>query len=254
MDWIVAIILGVLQGIAEWLPISSQGQVMAFSMALFNTPATEALKYAVWLHIGTLIAATIYFRKTIIEVLQLKDKKLLNWLIIATLSTEITAAPLYLFLKHTVSVSQASFVLLLIGILLIITGILQKKVKESTHNKKINTQNAIITGLAQGLAVLPGISRSGTTVAALLLQGFSAEKSFVLSFLMSIPAVLAAELIFGLDEGFALGPFAFLAMLIALVVGYITLEKLIEFAKKASFWKFCVGFGIFLILLFLIGF
>ncbi|MBN1159623.1 MAG: undecaprenyl-diphosphate phosphatase [Candidatus Diapherotrites archaeon] len=254
MDWIVAIVLGVLQGIAEWLPISSQGQVMAFSMALFNTPATEALKYAVWLHVGTLIAATIYFRKTIIELLQLKDKKLLKWLIIATLSTGITAAPLYLFLKHTVSVAQASFVLLLIGILLIVTGILQKKVKESAHKKETNSQNAIITGLAQGLSVLPGISRSGTTVAALLFQGFSAEKSFVLSFLMSIPAVLAAEIIFGLDEGFALDPFAFLAMLIALVVGYITLEKLIEFAKKASFWKFCIGFGIFLILIFLMGF
>ena len=247
----VAIFLGLVQGITEWLPISSQGQLMSYSVTLLDITAEQALSYSIWLHIGTLMAAIIYFRDEIFNILTLRDKGMFRWLFIASLSTGITAVPLYIFIKSAISTYEASFILLLIGIMLILTGFLQRNVSESAGQKRMDDKSALLTGLAQGFSILPGISRSGTTVSVLLIQGFRAERSFSLSFLMSIPAVMGAELVLGADGGATVSYGSLLAVLVSFVVGYVTLERLINYAKKANFWKFCMGFGIFLIVLFI---
>ena len=251
LDAFSAIILGILQGVTEWLPISSQGQVMSVSVELLGISAKQALSYAIWLHLGTLIAAALYFRGAVFNVISYKDKETFRWLFLASLATGITALPLYIFIKEAVSLSEASVIILMIGLLLVVSGLLQKSASSSMEAREINDRNAVVTGLMQGLSILPGVSRSGTTVSALLLQGFSAERSFYLSFLMSIPAVFAAEIVLGLDEGISMSGWSLMAVAISFLVGYLTLEKLIDLAKNASFWKFCIGFGIFLILLFI---
>ncbi|MBR9707583.1 MAG: undecaprenyl-diphosphate phosphatase [Candidatus Diapherotrites archaeon] len=253
IDFVSAFFLGVLQGLAEWLPISSQGQVMVVAIGLLNLSASEALRYAVWLHLGTLLSAIVYFRKELLGFLQLKDKKLLKWLLVATVFTAPTGALAYLFLKKTIELTQSSTLLLLIGALLLFTGWLLKVRKKAFSDGKLSFKNAVIVGLSQGLAVLPGVSRSGTTTSFLLLAGFKPEQAFKLSFLMSIPAVLAAELLFGLDEGFVIDPSAIVAILSAAVVGFLSMGWLIKVAKSVKFWKFCVVFGVFLIVLALVN-
>lgn len=252
MDAFSAILLGIIQGFTEWLPISSQGQLMSFSITFLDITAEQALSFSIWLHVGTLLAATLYFRRDIVDVLSYRDRRMFRWLFVASICTGVTALPLYLFLKEAVSISQASILLLLIGAMLLLSGALQRRAVASERKAEICDRNAIITGLMQGLSVLPGISRSGTTVSALLLQGFEADRSFYLSFLMSIPAVFAAEIVLGVDDGVMISAWSLLAVAVSFVVGYLTLERLIGYAKGASFWKFCIGFGSFLIALYLV--
>ncbi len=208
MDFITAIIAGLLQGIFEWLPISSQGNILGIFTLLGSDPKF-ALQLAVMLHIGTLFAAIVYFRKEIKEMLTAKDeesKNLLKFILVATIATAITAIPSFLILEEFLGTGIA-FVLLLLAILLIITGIIQL-MKKKVGDGKFTIKNAILTGLGQGFAVLPGVSRSGTTTAVLLFRGFTPQKAFKISFLMSIPAVLLAEVGYGLIKGFIFNEFA----------------------------------------------
>jgi undecaprenyl-diphosphatase len=256
MDLITAIIAGLLQGIFEWLPISSQGNIMAFLMSLFNTSPQDALKIAVLLHSGTLLAAIVYFRKELLKIISMKtkqDKELARFFIIATLSTAITAIPAYLFLKFIISDSLGvtiPYFILLIAILLVITGVLQLRKKVGLE-MKLTSRNAIIAGLAQGFSVLPGISRSGITTSALLFTEANPEQAFKLSFIMSVPAVLLAELAFGLSEGIYFEGFAFIAVIISFIVGLATIDLLLKFSKKINFSYFCFGLGLLYVIIFI---
>ncbi|MFA5763262.1 MAG: undecaprenyl-diphosphate phosphatase [archaeon] len=260
MDLLTAIVSGILQGIFEWLPISSQGNLLGLFTIIGSNPQ-EALKLAVMLHIGTLLAATIYFRKEIIEILLSLKLKLINkkedknwdltkFLIIATFATSITAIPSYLFLKNFLG-TNTSFVLLLLAIFLIITGFLQlfKKVKGSGE---LNIKNAILVGLGQGFSILPGVSRSGTTTSFLAFSGFTPQKAFRISFLLSIPAVLVAELGFGLIEGFLIDGFSIIALIFAFIVGIFSMDFLIKIAHKINFAYFCFALAIIYIIAFLV--
>lgn len=241
MDLWQAIILGALQGIFEWLPISSQGQIMGLAIAFFKLSAEHALRYAVMLHAGTLLAATIYFRKELAELLQLKNKQLLKFLLVALVATAITAVPCYLLLKMILSYNSF-FLLLFIGLFLILTGISQKSkgIKKKAELTKIN---ALFLGLAQGLSVLPGVSRSGITTATLLFEGFKPEQAFRLSFILSIPSILLGELAFAAFESVVIDFNAIVALLVAFLFGFLLIDSLLKIAKRASFSKFCIAFG-----------
>ncbi len=246
MDLIQAIILGVLQGITEWLPISSQGQIAAAAITFFGIEAEEALKYAIMLHLGTLIAAIVYFRRELVGFVRAKDTKMLKFVVVVLVCSAITGIPLYILFKNF---SMEASVVLLIGIFLIVSGLLQQKARK--WRPVLGNKYAIGLGLAQGLAVLPGISRSGVTTAVLLLEDFEPEQAFRLSFLISIPSVLAGEIFFGLFEGVGLvfEPSALAAIAAAAVVGYASMDFLIRAARRINFAAFCVVFGLFYILL-----
>ncbi len=246
MDLFQAIFLGLLQGITEWLPISSQGQTIIAATELFGIPAEKAFSYAIFLHAGTMLAALLYFRKEIKEIISLREKNLLQFLGIAVLSTAITGIPMYLFLKQ---ISSSSFYLsLLIGLMLLVTGFLQwKKKKEKTAGK--TKKNAFLLGLGQGFSVLPGISRSGVTTSVLLFTGFTPEKAFRLSFLLSIPSVFLAEALFGLKEGIVFEANLLIAVFVAFAVGYLSIKYLIKAAKRINFSYFCFALGVFYIVI-----
>lgn len=240
MDLLQAILLGLLQGITEWLPISSQGQTMFAAMKLLGTSAEEALKYAVMLHIGTLLAAIIFFRREIVKIFQKKDLKMLKFLGIAFIATAITAVPSYFFLKQ---LSEVPFYLLLIiGLALIVTGIIQLR-KEITARAGLSNKNALFLGLGQGFSALPGISRSGVTTSVLLFEGFTAKDAFRLSFLLSIPSVLAAEIVFAAFEGLVFDFNAVIGLIVAMVVGLASIKLLLKIAEKINFGIFCILFG-----------
>ena len=242
---IQAIILGIVQGITEWLPISSQSQVILVMLRFFNINFTKALQYSVWLHLGTVLAALIYFRKLIFFQL-FKSKKLLNYLIITTIISGLLGFLFYTLLLSVVSVNIA-LIMAIIGILLIITGLIQKfipKKDEERGTGDINAKDSILLGIVQSFSIFPGLSRSGLTTSFLLFQKFKSEVALKLSFLMSIPLVLGASIGLGITKAAVDINIMIFGVLFAFILGLITIHLLMKLALKVKFWLFCIVMGI----------
>ena len=264
------IIIAILQGLFEWLPISSSGQTFIISMNLFGISVEEAYSLAIWLHLGTTLAVLLKFRTDFFKILKsfipnryLIDEieiKKRNWLIFATIGTGITALPLYFIFRIIISEAftafQGDLITIIISSLLIITGIILLKTKkiygnntlEDVQHKEI-TKDSFLAGLIQGVSILPGISRSGVTVSAVLLEKYDQDNALRLSFLMSVPVAIASiivDIIFGEGSVFGtLEPFLIiLSTLISFLVGYLTIELLLRIAQKISFGYFCISYGI----------
>jgi len=247
------LIVALIQGLVEWLPISSEGQAVLFVFNIGAVPPESVITLAVWLHMGTAIAVIVRYPRTIIEILSLQDHELFRYLLISTICTAMTALPLYFLLKSTITVFQGEMLNILIGFLLLATAFLlylpSRRSSEVATPDTIEPSNRIaaITGLAQGFSVLPGLSRSGITVSALLLQKVDKEKALRFSFLMSIPAVFGIFAVEYLTGGAALPTIAPLDLLgmeiIVFVVGLASMEGLLRLAQSISFWKLCLFLG-----------
>lgn len=261
------IIIAILQGLFEWLPISSSGQVMIVSMNLYGISPANAFSLAIWLHLGTTLAVLVKFRKDFIGVIKSflpekfevteVDKNNRNWLIIATVGTAFTAVPIYLLLKsvleNTYSAVQGDIITLLIAGLLIVTGIILLKRRKDSGNKLLETlseddlyKDGFITGLVQGVSILPGVSRSGITVSALLIEDYEQKNALKLSFLMSVPVAFAA-IFLDIISGDAIGldmTTILIATAVSFVVGYLSMEILLKLAEKIEFGYFCLTYGI----------
>jgi len=264
------IILAILQGLFEWLPISSSGQVIIVSINFFGIPPEKAFSLSIWMHLGTAIAVLVKLRKDYIQIIKSvipwkfkvdeSDIKKRNWLIYATIGTAITAIPLYLFFKFVIiegfDATQGDVLTLVISGLLIVTGIVLLTFKRKFGKKNIKTvsdreiiKDSSISGLIQGIAILPGISRSGFTVSTILIEKYDQDQSLKLSFLMSVPVVLASigmDIIFG--EGSVFGTIDIFTILIitavSFIVGYLSMELLFKIAQKINFSYFCILYGV----------
>ncbi|TFG33785.1 undecaprenyl-diphosphate phosphatase [Candidatus Thorarchaeota archaeon] len=245
------IIVALLQGLIEWLPISSEGQVVFFIYNFTTVPTEQIMSLVIWLHLGTALAVIVRYPKTIIEIISLKDRKLLKLLILATTGTAITAIPLYFFLKTSISVFQGELLNILVGILLLVTAFMlyipTRRKDEVVHNeemKEVSEREAILTGLVQGTSVLPGLSRSGVTISSLLMQKIDKETALRFSFLMSVPAVLGIlilEILTGAQIPASVSIVDLVIIeLIVFVVGLGSMEFLLRLARKVSFWKLCL--------------
>jgi len=264
------IILAILQGLFEWLPISSSGQVMIVSINFFGISPEKAFSLSIWMHLGTAIAVLVKLRKDYIQIIksvipkQFKvdedDIKKRNWLIFATIGTAITAIPLYLLFKFVIiegfDAIQGDLLTLVISGLLIVTGIVLLTFKRKFGKKNVKTvsdreliKDSSISGLVQGIAILPGISRSGFTVSTLLFEKYDQDQSLKLSFLMSVPVVLASigmDIIFG--EGSVFGIIDVFTILsitaVSFIVGYLSMGVLLKIAQKINFSYFCILYGV----------
>ena len=258
------IILAILQGLFEWLPISSSGQVMIASINYFGIPPEKAFSLSIWVHLGTAISVLIKLRKDYIQIIKSviprkfkvdgSDIKKRNWLIYATIGTALTAIPLYLLFK--LNATQGDMLTLVISGLLIVTGIVLLTFRKKFGKKTIDTvsdreliKDSSIAGLIQGIAILPGISRSGFTVSTILFEKYDQDQSLKLSFLMSVPVVLASigmDIIFG--EGSVFGTIDIFTILIitavSFIVGYLSMELLLKIAQKINFSYFCILYGV----------
>ena len=253
------IILGIIQGITEWLPISSSGMITLLMSNFFSVNnLSEILHAALFLHLGTFFAALIYFRKDVIKLTKslfnyktakLEDKKTINFLIITTIISGILGL---LFLKG-ISVSESNLeitgktITFTVAILLFITGVLQIKIsslrKSLKKEKNIKNNDSIILGFAQGFASLPGISRSGITISSLMLKKFDDTTALRLSFLMSLPIVLAGNIILNLPN-FTFTNTAIYGLLMSFVFGLATIHGLMKLSKKINFGWFVLVFAI----------
>lgn len=249
MDIIQAIVLGIIQGIFEWLPISSEGQSMLILLNAFQMNGEEALSLAIFMHLGTSFAVMIKFKEEFKSIVAGKNRELTRVIAISTICTGLTGLPLYFILKRTFTGGIAAT--LLIGVLLILTGMILGLNKGNGHKSihAVTSFDMIILGLVQGFAILPGISRSGVTLTTLLLRNVEQKTALVISFLISVPVVLVAVT---LEAGmiYTVNPIPGLALFLSsLLVGYIMMDFLLQFADRVDFSLFCISLGVLTIIL-----
>lgn len=239
------LILGFMQGILEWIPVSSEG-FLVMAGAYFNL--NNLVPLALYLHLGTLLSASFYFRKELKDMTFGKEPELLKFLAISTACTFIIGGPIYLFIEGS-KFSGAS-ILVLVGAGLLLTGWLLGK-KKTKHNSilKIKNKHAVLIGVLQGFAVIPGVSRSGITIFGLLGKNYDQETALRISFIMSIPVVLIGGVMLHLFR-FQFQPGYLVALSVSFIVGLLTINSLINLSRKINFRWFCWFFGI----LALIGF
>ncbi|MDP1538734.1 MAG: undecaprenyl-diphosphate phosphatase [bacterium] len=247
------VILGVIQGIFEWIPISSQGVVAIVSQFLIKE--VHPLEIALFLHLGTFFAVLVYFRKNWFEILKLKDPALLRFLLISTIVSGVVGFSLYNNLVKSITMGNSLLVVTGFGLLLTAychTRAAAKGEKEGlsslTKAKKISGINfnklAVIAGILQGLAVIPGLSRSGATIFGLSLGKLNPSEILKISYMMSAPAVLAMSGFLFIknpvliSEGWPALVFSFLA-------GFLALGFLLKIAAKIDFFKFALIFAFF---------
>ena len=243
------VIAALIQGLVEWLPISSEGQVVLFVYNIGAVPQNEIVSLVAWLHLGTALAVLARYPRVIMEILTLKDRALFRLILIATVSTAVTAIPFYLFLKESLSVIHGELLNIIVGGLLLVTAIVlylptREPSKTSVHTDELGDREATVTGLVQGFSVLPGLSRSGVTISALLMQRIDRETALRFSFLMSVPAVIGILLVEVLT-GSAIPPSIdlvdlLLMEIIVFIAGLLSMETLLRVARRVSFWKLCL--------------
>ncbi|SEP21818.1 undecaprenyl-diphosphatase [Halogranum amylolyticum] len=255
---LVALVVGVLQGVFEWLPISSEGNIAIALTALGSSPET-AVSFALFLHAGTALSATVYYRDELrTELARLPawrpgdafdgETATLSFLAVATVVSGVVAMAAYTALKDLVSALTGGAFVALVGGLLVFTGLLQRFAGTLALGDRTRPDavDAVLVGALQGIAVLPGVSRSGTTASALLLRGHDGPASFRLSFLLSIPAALGGGVLALADSGGLPGitlEAAVVSLVVAALVGYVTIGALMRLVRRVPFWGICVGLG-----------
>lgn len=241
MELLQAILLGLLQGLTEWLPISSSGQAILALTNLSKIQGMEALNISFFLHLGSLFAVFIYFRKEIIEILRLKSPYL-RFIIYSTIATGIVGLPIYFKLENFLYGNEINK---LVGISLIITGIILRFSKErgSRDISNYELKDALFAGIAQGFAIIPGISRSGVTVATLLSRRFLQQEALTISFLMAIPAIIGANVLSLSSHNITLTSEIFAGLLASLLSSLVGIKFLLEISKRLRFDLFCIFFG-----------
>ena len=248
MSVLSSIFLGLVQGVAEFLPISSSGHLSLFQNFFGLVSAEGSLFFDVLLHLGTLIAVFVYYWKDIVALVkeffhliacvfsrekrrQMKrlppNGRLILMIIVATL-------PLFVILPIQDKVEGLYGNTMLVGCALAVTGCIlffsDRMARGKKGPKSATMLDALLVGVGQAVAVVPGLSRSGTTISAGMMRGFHRRFAVRFSFLLSIPAVLGANIL----------------SLVAAVSGYFAIRLVNLLADKGKFGNFayyCWGIG-----------
>ena len=264
-----AIILGIIQGLTEFLPVSSSGHLVLFQQ-LFGLKEAE-LFFDVCVHLGTLLAVMVVFRqeikniilalmrlisstgskKTILQKIESDpDLKMALLIVIGSIPTAVLG---FLFRGIADRLFASAF---LAGLMLMVTGLLLWLTRwaatrvEQPGADRLTSKNAFIIGVVQGVAIIPGISRSGSTISIGLLLGISREMAARYSFLLSIPAIIGAGLLSfkeGLSQTDQAIQISLLGAVAAALVGYGALKSLLHVVKKGRlhlFAPYCWMVGI----------
>jgi len=229
------IFLGILQGLFEWIPISSEGIVALTSQFLIEE--VNPVDIAIFLHLGTLFAVLVYFRKDWKQVFTLKDKKLLRFFIISTFISLIVGYPLY---NRVSNEAIGSRLLAVMGLGLLLTAFFHKT--KITFKMSFD-QLAFITGFLQGLAVIPGLSRSGSTIFGLSQGRLTPLETLKISYMMSLPVILVSSVYIYLNNPVFLYE-GWPSLIVSFLVGTLSLKFLINLSQKINFFQFALVFGL----------
>lgn len=251
MNWFEALVLGLIQGLTEYLPVSSSGH-LAIGAHLFGINGEDNLTFTIMVHVATVLSTLVILWKEIDWILKGLFKFQMNEETKYALNIVISMIPVGvvgLFFKDQVEEVFGSG-LLIVGIMLLVTACLLtfSYFAKPRQKENISPLHAFIIGLGQALAVLPGLSRSGTTIATGLLLGDKKEKMAQFSFLMVIPPILGEallDLLKGLKGEEALGAIDAFPMIVgfvaAFVSGCLACKWMINIVKKGKL----VYFGIY---------
>jgi undecaprenyl-diphosphatase len=268
MDLIQAIILGAIQGLTEFFPVSSSGHLVIFQQMMgLKEPV---LIFDISVHMGTLAAIVIYFFKDIINIIKslvhsissllsgqsghftgLESRDInMAWMLVAgSIPTAVIGAGLQM-------ISDVLFSsLLLVGVSLVITGGILLGTRwirqENVSDTDLTIKQALLIGTVQGLAVIPGISRSGSTIVAGLFLGVNRNLAIRYSFLLSIPAILGALVLQLFTDPSGAGNISLsiiaAGLLTSLIVGYVALSLLVKMVQKGHLYFFapyCILLGL----------
>lgn len=275
MTILQAILLGIIQGITEFLPVSSSGHLAIFQN-IFKIDTGGSMLFDVMLHVGTLAAVFVVYRKDImkmiLEALRIcvdiaanikiwisnrRDDEALRYrrvihnnyrkFVVLILVSTIPTGVIGYTAKSLVSAASAT--LIVPGVCLLLTGVLLIVADFTEDGKKIprdvSYTNGFFIGIAQGLSTLPGLSRSGTTITACLLSGFDKRFAVKYSFLMSVPAILGASVLEIKDV--AAEPITgslilccIIGAVVAGLVGYVCIKVMLAVVRKKKFKGFAI--------------
>tara|TARA_Y100000310_G_C20687341_1_gene819939 strand:- start:1467 stop:2216 length:750 start_codon:yes stop_codon:yes gene_type:complete len=249
MELFEIVILSIVQGITEWLPISSSGHLVIFQQ-FFNMEVP--IYFDILLHFATLIVIFLVFYKDIIKILKalikldFKDEygKLALYLIIGSIPIAIIGLVFKDFLLSLFTNTKV------VGVGLLTTALFLISTKFFEGKKKLSTFPAIVIGIAQALAIIPGVSRSGSTISTSLLLGIRKELAVKFSFLLSVPAILGATILEYTPT--TITKEAILGVLLTIIVGYISLKLTIKLVLNKKFHYFsiyCLVLGILLLII-----
>lgn len=250
----VLLILCVVQGLTEFLPVSSSGHLI-FLEQIFRIN-DNIMFLNLFLHLSTLLAVVIVYRKVIFEILKKPFQPYTYKLILATLFSVVLAF-VYEFSgieKYVLNIYPFAF--LLTSVLLLSCHLFQRKASIVNTNE-ISYKHSVLVGIVQGIAVIPGLSRSGSTISSLILTGNDEKKASEFSFLLSIPIIIGGfvlEIIQLNESGVSVGLFdlktCILAFIVTFFVSLLALKLTIKLLKKQKF----IIFSAYTFLMFLITF
>ena len=270
MDLMQSILMGIVQGLSEFLPISSSAHLVftsnfykVFKGIEIVQESNQEVFLDIMLHLGTLIAVLIFFRKEITEIIKAlyfglkeknyesKDFKTGMYIVLGTVVTVLIAFPLnevaeFLVFKPAI----VGGLLIFTGCLLLFSEWFGKRIKDK---KEINLKSSLLIAIAQGLAALPGFSRSGLTIATGLLSGHDRTSAARYSLLLSIPIILGASMVYPLIKlDFAeVITYNWIAIIVGTIVsgivGYLCIKYFLKFVSRFSlgiFGYYCLIVGI----------
>lgn len=269
-----SLFLGVLQGFTEFLPVSSSGHLF-LAEKFFGL--TQDLPFEIALHFASLLAIFIFFRKDIWEIIHSMYLKATPHsslstthsghaqyglkLITATLITFPVALLTKDFVFDNLTVSLVAVTLIITGVLILVaekikfhhlSQKLENPIKKNRETVSLTWSITVILGVIQGLTVIPGISRSGTTIALLLLLGLGRQFAAKTSFLLAIPTILGAMLYTLHESGWTLplSPIQLIGCVASFFAAIIAIKFMMKLIEKHWIWfaPYCLGLGIFLLI------
>ena len=269
LSYLMSILMGIIQGVAEFLPISSSGHLALFQQFFGMENIEEKyMFFTVLLHFGTLISVCVVYWRDIVEMIREfflgiaalagKDtgvtpppaRRMVMLIIVATL-------PLFVMVLLQDAVNALFASSIMVSIALLCTGFIlffsDRLARGRKTAKNATVADALIVGCGQALAVIPGLSRSGTTISVGMLRGFDRSFAVRFSFLMSLPAILGANIL-ELKDALEMGldtselPMYLVGVVVAAVVGYFAIRLVKTLSDKGKFGKFAyycwaVGLG-----------
>ncbi|UCE29396.1 MAG: undecaprenyl-diphosphate phosphatase [Candidatus Bathyarchaeota archaeon] len=241
MDLVQTLILSLIQGITEWLPVSSSGHLnIARNFMSMNVAEPSYIFFDFMLHIGTLCVVLLAFRRDIVKILkamtrqdfQADEGKMVLFIVVGSIPTAVVGFILnFLFRKQFESLYLN---LLAVGVALLINGFFLLVSHLRRNNKSLSYVDSLLMGLAQGVAIVPGISRSGVTISTGLSRKVKKEIVFRYSFLLSIPAVIGATIAESRNLVFSNLDLAtvLIGVVTSMIVGYASLKLLYRVVMK----------------------
>ena len=270
MNIFQAIFLGALQGITEFLPISSSGHLVLFE-EFFKINAQNLISFDIVLHLGTSISILIFFRKDLIDIVRnvfnfifgkikwkdSPDLMLVVYIVLATIPAVVVGFIFKDYIELTFrNIKTVSIMFIILSLFFLVSEFIYRKNYKKSNNLTI--WKVLFIGVMQSIALIPGISRSGSTISAGIITGIDREKSARFSFLLAIPVILGAGIIIGLKDlvsgdvtNVSISPYFYLiGFLSSFIFGYLSVSFLMKFLKTRSLllfsaYLFIVGVSLF---------